>query len=241
VGAGTPCKFVAVRKCQQRWQGRPRTLRLSQEGSIIVSMRFVVPLPLVLLTLGCRSAWEPRSIEGPWCAPNVRAKVYYRNLPGINGHGEFGYANKSGVKQGDLAFLNELDHYFAKCAFIDQWPVHGYVNATKHHESPFDLCLVSIDPTIIMGVERKDPRVSSLHAHATNRSISVGSTFLLDGIEVRTTLPYHTGAHVVWFSPAADHDLHPLDVANGKASFSLANRTEIDVTVVGDQLTTSRK
>jgi hypothetical protein len=70
------------------------------------------------------------------------------------------------------------------------------------------------------------------------KNASVGSAFLVDSIKVQTTLPYHSGAEVVWFSPAVDFNLHQILVRNGIAT--LGTKDQIIVKLDGEQLITSR-
>jgi len=159
-----------------------------------------------------------------------------------NPQGEVAYASKTGGKKVELSFWQELDKYFGRCTFINQWPEsNGAVDGVRQHLSPFDLCLVSMNPTVIVGVERQDPKASSLDSPATKKYVFLGSTFLVDFIEARTTLPYHPGAKVVWFSPDVDYDLHQFDLGAGTASFTIRKKEQITVTVDGSQLATSRK
>jgi hypothetical protein len=151
------------------------------------------------------------------------------------------YANASGSKKSQRSFSQELNDYFRRAKFIKEWPEGGTVGTVRQHFSPLDLCLVSMDPTAIIGVQRKDPNVSSLHSPATKKYVFIGSPYLDHFIEVRTTLPYHSGARVVWFSPAVDDDLHDLDLRGGEGSFAIGKQARISVAVDGEQLTTSRK
>jgi hypothetical protein len=98
-----------------------------------------------------------------------------------------------------------------------------------------------MDPTVIVGVERRNPKVSALNSSATKKYVFVGSTHLLGFIEVRTTLPYFKGAKVVWFSPEEDHELHRVDLGAGTASFTVGKVTQITVAIEGPLLATSRE
>ena len=194
---------------------------------------------------GCSAtAWKDTGQPGPWYAPNKQAHVSYRTVNSFgmpNPQGEMALVGKSGVKQRDVSFWHELDSYFAKCTFINQWPTHGSTDSIPTHELPFDLCLVSINPTVIVGAERQDPKVSSFWPLEKSPYSFIGSTFLVDEIAVRTTVPYHPGAKVFWFSPAVDYDLHQIDLTSGAASFTIGRGGQIAVVVDGAQLTTTRK
>ena len=194
---------------------------------------------------GCSgSAWKDSGRPGPWYAPGMQAHVFYRTVNSFgmpNPQGEMAFAGKSGVMTRDVSFWHELDEYFSKCRFIDQWPTHGTVNSISSHEPPFDLCLVSMNPTVIVGAERQNPKMSSFWALDKSEFAFIGSSFLIDPIAVRTTIPYHPGAKVIWFSPAVDYDLHQLDLSSATASFAIGKNEQIVVVVDGPQLTTSRK
>ena len=194
---------------------------------------------------GCSAtAWKDTGRPGPWCAPGVRAHIFYRTVDSFgapNPQGRMALAGKSGAKESEFSFLHELDAYFGRCTFINQWPAHGTTDSYPTHQSPFDLCMVSMNPTVIMGIERQNPNVSSLGSADTWGPAFIGSSYLLEPIVIRTELPYHSGAKVVWFSPAVDYDLHQLDLASGTASFAIGKGEQIVVVVDGAQLTTSRK
>lgn len=198
-----------------------------------------------MLFPGCtQTAWKDTGQRGPWCAPDTQAHVVYRTVDSIgvpNPQGEMALVGKSGAKQREVSFWHELDGYFAKCTFINQWPIHGTVNSIPSHELPFDLCLVSINPTVVVGAERQDPKVSAFWPLDKAGCSFIGSTFLIDEIAVRPSVPFHRGAKVIWFSPAVDHDLHQLDLTSGTASFAIGNGEEIVIAVDGPQLKTARK
>jgi len=158
-----------------------------------------------------------------------------------NPQGQVAFVGKSGIKKMGVSFWHELDQYFGRCKFIDQWPTHGTVNSIPSHEVPFDLCLVSMTPTVIVGVERQDPKVSSFWPLDKSRERFVGSTFLIDPIAVRTTIPYYPGARIIWFSPAVDYNLHEIDLKPGTASFMISKGEQIFLSVDGAQLKTVRK
>lgn len=198
-------------------------------------------LPVLGLLVGCSTPWEDTGKQGPWCAPNSRARVLYRTVDALgapNPQSETAFENEAGVKKTRLSFWRELDEYLDRCAFIDEWPADGTVDSVTQHKSPYDFYLVSMDPTIVIGVERENSESTTLIDPAMP---FVGSTHLSGHIEVRTTLPYHAGATVVWFSPAESHQLHKLDVGDGTASFTIPGQARISVAVEkGTELVTSR-
>lgn len=140
-----------------------------------------------------------------------------------------------------------MDKYFSTCTFIKQWTESNGTTSdlkygpVKQHISPFDLCLVSMNPTVIVGVEKKDPKASSLNSPYTKKYLFIGTTFLDDPIEVRTILPYHPSAEVVWFAPDFGDKLHQIDLGTGTASFAINKKEQITVTVEGSELKTIRK
>jgi hypothetical protein len=194
---------------------------------------------------GCSvTDWKDTGQAGQWCAPGVQARVFCRTVDSLgapNPQGQMALAGKSGVKTRADSFYHELDAYFGECTFINQWPTHGTTDSIPSHEVPFDMCLVSMDPTVIVGAERQDPKVSSFWPMNKSPYPFIGSSSLVDEIAVRTTVPYHLGAKVFWFSPAVDHDLHQIDLTSGAASFTITKREQIAVIVDGAQLKTSRK
>jgi hypothetical protein len=208
-------------------------------------MKLLALLSLLSLLIGCSATpWKETGQPGPWCAPSMQAHVFYRTVDSFgapNPQGRMALAGKSGVMTSEFSFHHQLDAYFGMCRFIDQWPTHGTVDSIPSHELPFDLCLVSMNPTVIVGAERQNPKVSSFWPLDKSEFTSIGSTFLIDPIAVRPTIPFHPGAKVIWFSPAVDNDLHQLDLTSGTASFAIGKNEQIVVVVVGSQLTTSRK
>jgi hypothetical protein len=162
----------------------------------------------------------------------------------LTSEGQGAFDGKWGGKKNYDSIRRELDSYFWHCPFIEQWPVHGsvsggYLVSIAQHVPPFDLCLVSINPTVIIGSERKDSKVRALWPEG--RAPYIGSSFIFGAIAVHTNVPYHPGAKVFWFSPAVDHDLHEFDLSSGSASFPISKRQQIAVVVEGLELKTSRK
>jgi hypothetical protein len=208
-------------------------------------MKSLALFVLLSLLTGCSAtAWKETGQAGPWCAPGEQAHVFYRTVDSFgapNPLGQMALAGRSGVKTSEFAFYHELDTYFGRCTFINQWSTHGTVDSIPSHEVPFDMCLVSIDPTVIVGAQRQDPKVSSFWPMNKSPYPFIGSSFLVDEIAVRTTVPYHSGAKVFWFSPAVGYDLHQIDLTSGAASFTINKHDQIAVIVDGAQLTTSRK
>jgi hypothetical protein len=208
-------------------------------------MKYLTSLTILVLLSGCgTTSWKDTGEKGPWCASETRARVFYRTVDYFmapNPQGEVAYEDKSGTKRNSVAFWQELDKYFSRCTFINQWSEHGTVDSVGNHNSPFDLYLVSMNPTVVVGVEKKDHNVSSMDSPYIKKYVFVGSTYLLDPVEVITTLPYHSGAKVVWFSPAVDYDLHQIDLGTGAASFLIDKKEQINVVLDEAQLTTLRK
>jgi hypothetical protein len=70
-----------------------------------------------------------------------------------NPQDQVAFAAKSGAKKNVMTIYQELDGYFANCAFIKQWPESNTYNSSiREHVSPFDLYLVSMNPTVIVHV-----------------------------------------------------------------------------------------
>ena len=208
-------------------------------------MKYLTLFVALSFLTGCSvSDWKDSGRQGPWYAPGMQAHVFYRTVDSMampNPQGEMALAGQSGVKTKGVSFLHELDEYFGKCKFIDQWPTHGTVNSIPQHEVPFDLCLISMNPTVIVGAERQNPKASSFWPLNKSGFAFINSTFLIDPIAVRTTIPYHLGAKVIWFSPVVDHNLHQLDLTSGTASLAIGKNELVVVEVDGTQLVTSRK
>jgi hypothetical protein len=208
-------------------------------------------LLLAPLLVGCgTTAWEDTGEEGPWCAAGRRARVLSRNVNPVgapNPHSQLAFEDSLGMKKDGLSFWHELDEYFSRCAFIQPWPARGTIgspsgDSVTQHESPFDFYLVSMDPTVIVGVDRQPPKPIPPEFPKRKWDVFVGSKYLVGFIAVRTKIPYRPGFQVVWFSPAADHQLHKLDLKSGTASFMVGQKARITAGVEGDaQLVTSRK
>ena len=221
------------------------TVAHSWAVALTTKVSLFAPLIILSLFVGCSTtAWKEAGQPGPWCAPDTMGHVLYRTVNFIgmpNPQGEMALVGKSGAKQSSISFWHELDEYFSKCSFIDQWPTHGTVGSIPSHRTPFDMCLVSMNPTVIVGVERQNPKVSAFWPLATSEYAFIGSTYLVDAIAVGTTLPYHPGAKVIWFSPAIDNNLHEIDVVSGTASLTIGKGGRISVAVDGAKLTTLRR
>ena len=199
---------------------------------------------LSLFTGRSATAWKDTGQQGPWCAPGMRGHVFYRTVDSFgapNPQDRMALTGKSGAKTSEFSFHHELDAYFGRCTFVNGWPAHETVDSIPSHELPFDLCLVSMNPTVIVGAERQNTKVSSFWPLDKSGFAFIGSSFLIDPIAVRTTIPYHPGAKVIWFSPAVDYDLHQLDLTSGTGSFAIGRSEQIVVLVDRAQLTTSRK
>lgn len=205
----------------------------------------LLPLFFWVHLCGCSvSSWKDIGRPGPWCAPNTQAHVLTRisnSLGAPTPQSKMAFSAQSGAKQTEFSLLHELDNYFSKTKFIEQWPTHGTVNSIPSHETPFDLCLISINPTVIVGVQRKDPKISSFWPLDKSPYVFVASTYLVDPIAVRTTVPYYAGATVFWFSPAVDYNLHQIDLGSGAATFAIGNKQTISLNIDGTDLKTSRQ
>ncbi len=181
--------------------------------------QYLMSLLILLALSGCgTTSWKDTGEEGPWCAVGERARTFSRTVDRFmapNPQEEVAYESKSGVRRNRLEIYHELDEYCSKCTFINQWPKHGSVGSVANHESPFDLYLVSMNPTVVVGVENKARKATD---SPYIKGGIVGSQYLLAPIAVRTTLLYPPDAKVVWFSPAVDHDLHQIDLTTGTAS-----------------------
>jgi len=208
-------------------------------------MKTFAPLVGVSLLVGCGiTAWKDKGQLGSWCASDTQARVYYRTVNSIgmsNPQDEIALAGKSGAKHSTFSFHADLDNYFGRCTFISQWPKHGTTDTFSTYEPPFDFYLVSINPIVVVGVERQNPQMSALGRMDTWDCESIWSSYLLNPIAIRTKAPYYRSANVVWFSPAVDGDLHHLDMTSSAASFKITKDDQITVVVDGAQLTTSRK
>jgi len=211
-------------------------MKLAHQGALLI---------VLIVLVGCTATvWKDTGLPGPWCSPDTRAHILYRTVNSIgmsNPQGEMALAEKLGVKKSEFVLHDELDKYFSKCTFINQWPTHGTINSIPAHESPFDLCMVSINPMVIVGVKRQNPEVSSLGPMDTWGSAFIGSSYLLDEVAIRTQLPYYPSANIVWFSPDIDYDLHQVDVSSGTASFAIGKNEKIVAVVEGGHLTILRK
>ena len=213
---------------------------------------------LVLLALsGCGTSWENTGGQGPWCAAGRRARVFSKTFSSINGPREtiWAYESKRGFKQDSGGFVRELNEYFSKCTFIKQWHKWGTIGgpngtSTPNYESPFDLYLVSMNPTVVVGVDKKARVVGvGKKARSDNPTDSlstpkvgfVWSRYVCGPIAVATVLQYRPRAKVVWLSPAVDYDLHQVDLTSGTASFPIGDNEQITVAVEGEKLATSRK
>jgi len=212
---------------------------------LTMTMKFSSLLLALCFLAGCsRAAWKDTGRPGPWCEPGVRAHIFCRtvNSPGMpNPQSEMALAAESEAKETAFSFSHELDLYFGKCVFIKRWPARGTTGAYPTYDPPFDLCMVSMNPMVIMGIERQNPKVSSFGPANTWGPAFISSSYLLEPIAIRTNLPYHSGAKVICFSPAIDNDLHEINLASGTASFAIGNGEQINVFVEGAQLMTSRK
>ena len=216
-------------------------------------MKSFALLAVLGLFSGCASytVWTSTAAAVPWCGPDRRAHVYYRYWTQTEDnlfqreperYQQVGYSGKSGVKKSAASFRKELDEYFRNCTFIKQWPQDINAGPPWPRFSPFQLYFVSMDPTVVVGVEKPDPKMFQVVLPPMQEKVyGIDSTYLVDFIEARTTLPYHSGAKIVWFSPAVDHDLHQIDFTSRVASFTVGENEQIIVTADGAELRTSRK
>lgn len=208
-------------------------------------MKILGPLIALVFLVGCSSTpWKDTGSPGPWCAPDTRAHVFHRTVDAIGWsapHGEMAFAGKSGFKKNGESLREDLDKYFCKCTFINEWPIVGESDSFQCHKSPFDLCLVSINPIVVVGVEKQDPNASALSPLIRSGCATVMPESLVGEIPISISIPYYPNAKIVWFSPAVDRELHSLDVASGTNSFKIRRNEQMIVTVEGGQLTTSRK
>jgi hypothetical protein len=218
---------------------------------------YVTSLLVLLALSGCGTSWENTGGQGPWCAAGRRARVFSKTFSSFNGPRQtiWAYESKSGFKHDSGEFARELNEYFSKCTFINQWHKRGTIGSTNgtstpNYESPFDLYLVSMNPTVVVGVDKR-ARIAAVDKKARSDnptdSLStpkvgfVWSTYVCGPIDVATVLQYHPGAKVVWLSPAVDNDLHQVDVTSGTASFPIGNNEQITLSVDDTKLVTARK
>jgi hypothetical protein len=186
------------------------------------------------------------SQQGPWCAPNVRARILHREFPSIAGpeRSEVAYRTSEGVMVSESSVVRELNDFFSQCAFLKQWTENGTVESKAgsktQHVQPFDLYLVSIEPIVVLGIERQNPKASGLDRPDLVPYVWLFSPYLASPIEVKTSLAYHKGAKIVWFAPNVDHELHRVDLQNGAASFTVSGKTHFKLAPQGARLAATR-
>lgn len=196
--------------------------------------------------IGCgTTAWEDTGEVGPWCATGRQARVLSRTVNPIgapNPQTQLAFEDGLGRKQEEGSLWRKLDEYFSQCTFIQEWPTRGTINSVAQHEAPFDFYMISINPIVIMGVDRQPLQSVPPKLSRRKCEVFVGSKHLVGFIAVRTKIPYRPGLHVVWFSPDADHELHELDLKDGIAGFTVGEKVRVTVTVEDNsQLVTSRE
>ena len=205
-------------------------------------------MAMFLLLAGCmsgpRGPWIKTDFVGPWCGAGERAEVCMRqHYNPVKGTHPQAYLRHRSIRRPILVFeLGKefsLD-YFTQASFWRQWPATGsgaycswldrYIPEKK---AAFRFYLVSISPTVIVGVSQEgdrfvEPKEGVFHPLAIH---FYGLTYD-ERVWIMTQLSVSPDARLVYFAPELSMELKVLNLSNGSTAISLPD---------GSQLTVSRE
>jgi len=190
----------------------------------------------ILCSCSLPASWtKTNNVDCPWRAPGIKAKAYTRPVQAVfmsdhvgneTAYGDDGFRSYK-IEQEELT--KELDKYFRNCEFIKKWsPTGSRIDNIIVRNSPYDLYLVSITPTIIVGVSKN---TLSQQDNFYFQRIPLRTYHLSDEIIVTTSIPYRTTSEIIWLFPKRDNELHCLDLANGTAFITINGNDKISFVI----------
>ncbi len=209
-------------------------------------MTRIVPylMAMCLLLAGCmygpRGPYIKTDFVGPWVGAGERAEVCMRQFHGKSDDSLTTYLRHRSIRR--PIWLYELGHefsfkYFTQTRFWQQWPatVSGshYYRYIPERIAPFRFYLVSISPTVIVGVSKEGDRFVELEDGDSHPlAINFMGLPYSDRVWIIPQLSALPDALLVYFAPELSMELVVLNLDSGSTAISLPD---------GSQLTFSRK
>jgi hypothetical protein len=209
-------------------------------------MKRIVPhlMAMCLLLAGCMYGPRGPCIKtyrlGPWCGAGERAEVCKRQFHSKSGNNFETYLRYHPIRRPiwvyDLGKEFGLD-YLTQSSFWRQWPAmksgsyyDGYI---PDRIAPFRFYLVSISPTVIVGVSKEGDRfVEPEQNHYHPDLLAIQFWGLDERAWIMTQLSASPDARLVYFAPELSMELVVLNLGSGSTAISLTD---------GSQLTFSRE
>jgi len=199
-------------------------------------------IAVCLLLVGCATygPWIKTDFEGPWCGAGERTEIWKR---------EYSIMVKPGLRteahMRHLSIRRPINVYklvgddFKQTRFWQLWPTidrkTGIDRFTADKKPPFRFYLVSIFPTVIVGVSKEgalfmEPEVEGAFNSHPLEGYCAGLSS--EYIWIMTQLSASPDARLVYFAPELSMELEVLNLGPGSTAISLPD---------GSQLTVSRE
>jgi hypothetical protein len=201
-------------------------------------------IAMSILLAGCmsgpRGPWIETDFVGPWCGAGERAEVYMRQYhnPYYKGTHPEPYLRYGSIQRSILIVKWGIEFsldYFTQTSFWRQWPATGdsaYITwldrEVPEKEAPFRLYLVSISPTVIVGVSKEgdrfvEPEEGILHPLA----IHFYGLSYYERVWIMTQLSVSPDARLVYFAPDLSMELEALNLDSGSTTISLPDGSQL--------------
>jgi len=211
----------------------------------IFSYLMVICLLLAGCISGPRGPWIKTDFVGPWCGAGERAEVFMRqhHNPYKGTTHPKPYLRHHSIRRPILVFELGKDFsiaYFTQTSFWRQWPDAGGASILSSldryipwKKAPFRFYLVSISPTVIVGVSKEgdrfvEPEEGVLHPLA----IHFYGLNYDERVWIMPQLSVSPDACLVYFAPELSMELEVLNLDSGSTAINLPD---------GSQLTVSRE
>lgn len=206
-------------------------------------MKRIAPyfMAVCLLLAGCTTTgpWIKTDFEGPWCGAGERTEIWKREYslsvkPGLRIEA---HMRHSSIRR-PINVYKLVGDDFKQTRFWQLWPTPGRKtginNFTADKTPPFKLYLVSIFPTVIVGVSKegdlfREPKVENSYYHPL-KGYCAG--LASEHVWIMTQLSASPDARLVYFAPELSMELEVLNLGPGSTAISLQD---------GSQLTVSRE
>ncbi len=196
---------------------------------------------LLLAACTTKGPWIKAEFEGPWCGAGERTEIWKRDYdywakPGLRIEGQMRHRRiRRSINVNKL-----IDDDFKQTRFWQLWPTGsettGIDRFTADKNSPFRLYLVSILPTVIVGVSKEgdlflEPKVENAFSGHPLKGNCTGLVYD-SPVWIMTRLSASSDARLVYFAPQLSSELEVLNLGSGSTSINLQD---------GSQLTVSRE
>ena len=200
-----------------------------------------------LLFAACttKGPWINTEFEGPWCDADERAEIWKQESdfwakPGLRIEGQMRHRRiRRPINVNKL-----IDDDFKQTRFWQLWPTRykktGIDNFTANKNSPFRLYLVSILPTVIVGVSNegdlfKEPESESPFTDHPLKGDCSGLVYD-SPVWIMTRLSASSDARLVYFAPQLSSELEVLDLGSGSTRIDLQDESQLTVTRKGNTI-----